>query len=121
MNFLSKIMFLLVDPVPGGTTVPSDVEGTWMAEILGGVAGFVDAILTPILFLVAIAGIIYAIILGVNYSKAETTDKKEEAKKRIINAIIGMVVMLVLIIVLKIFAANVDSVITWVNTLAGTI
>ncbi len=86
-NFLANIMFMATE--------------TELDRIARGISNLVDTILTPMLFLIATAGIIYAVILGVNYAKAETSDKKDEAKKRIINAIVGIVIMVVLIVFMK--------------------
>ena len=71
--------------------------------------------LVPILILVGTAGSIYAIILGVNFSKAESADKREEAKKRFINAIIGVVVTIILLILVKLFTANAGEIVKWIN------
>ena len=68
-----------------------------------------DAILIPILVLVATAGTIYAVILGVTMAKAETADKREEAKKRIINAVLALVITIVLIMLLYLFKENIGA------------
>ena len=52
------------------------------------------SIVSPILVVIGAAGMIYAIILGVNYIKAETPDKRKEAQGRLIGAIIGVVIIL---------------------------
>ena len=79
------------------------------------VIDILDSMLLPILILLGTAGSIYAIVLGVNYSKAESADKREEAKKRMINAIIGIVVTLLLLILLKLFTANADTIAEWIQ------
>ena len=84
------------------------------------VVEILDAMLVPILILVGTAGSIYAIILGVNFSKAESADKREEAKKRMINAIIGLVVTILLLILLKLFTANAEAIATWINSFSGS-
>lgn len=68
-----------------------------------------DNILTPILILVATAGLIYSVVLGVNLARADSSDKQQEAKKRLVYAIVGLVVIIVLIILLKLFIANIDT------------
>ena len=70
-------------------------------RVMKPVVDILDGMLVPILILVGTAGSIYAIVLGVNFSKAESADKREEAKKRMINAIIGLVVTIVLLILFK--------------------
>lgn len=49
--------------------------------------------------LVALEGmaIIYIVILGVQYAKSESADKRSEAKKRIVNLAIGAVAILVML------------------------
>lgn len=55
-------------------------------------------IVLPVLIVVATAGVIYAIYLGVMMAKAEDEGKREEAKKRIINVVIAIAVTIVLMI-----------------------
>lgn len=88
--------------------------------ILGPIVDILDAMLVPILIIIGTAGSIYAIILGVNFAKAESADKREEAKKRMINAIIGLVVTIVLLILLKIFTANAQTIANWINSFDNT-
>ena len=66
----------------------------WVESIYSGIM----TILVPILAIVSAAGIIWAIVLGVNMARADSTDKREECKKRLIFLIIGIVVLVVLII-----------------------
>ena len=87
----------------------------WVDEILQPVVDLLGKLLQPLLILVATAGIIYVIILGVNYSRAETSDKKDEAKKRIINAIVGFVITIVLLFLLYILIENMDDIIGWIQ------
>ena len=89
-------------------------------KVFEPVVEILDAMLVPILILVRTAGSIYAIILGVNFSKAESADKREEAKKRMINAIIGLVVTILLLILLKLFTANAEAIATWINSFSGS-
>lgn len=89
-------------------------------RVMKPVVEILDGMLVPILILVGTAGSIYAIVLGVNFSKAESADKREEAKKRMINAIIGLVVTIVLLILLKLFTANAQAIADWINGVAKT-
>lgn len=55
----------------------------------------------PILIAVVLAfGLIYSIILGVQFAKAEDTDQRDKAKQRLINVVIGVVVAAVLMAVI---------------------
>ena len=66
----------------------------WVKTIINSI----NTILVPILAIVAAAGIIWAIVLGVNMARADSTDKREEAKKRLIGLVVGIVILVVLII-----------------------
>lgn len=82
---------------------PEDSE---MREKFGWVIQVVDAVylvLIPILVVVGAAGMIYAIILGVNMARADSTEKREEAKKRLINVIVGVAIMIALILLCVLF------------------
>lgn len=61
-----------------------------------------NAILWPAIGLVGAIGTIYCIVLGVKLAKADEAGSREKAKKDLIGAIIGFVVIFVLIVGLKI-------------------
>ncbi len=63
---------------------------------------------------VAAFGVIYVIVLGVNYAKAEG-DGRAQAKKRMVNAIIGFVFFLVALVLLVIFIDNMEDIYVWVR------
>lgn len=92
---------------------------TWVIEIIAPILNVLNSLLIPVIILLGTAGMIYVIVLGVQYTKAETADKRDEAKKRLINAAIGVVIMLVALILVKIFVANAASIFGWVKTTAG--
>lgn len=81
---------------------------TGSLAFLNNIVSVLESILTPILIVVATAGCIYAVILGVNMARAESAEKREEAKKRVINAVIALAVIIVLILVLRLFIDNID-------------
>ena len=87
----------------------------WYTSLMQ-IVGIVDGLLNPLLIIGGTVGMIFVIILGVNFSKAESADKREEAKKRMINAIIGVVITLLMLILVKLFTANADAIVTWINT-----
>ena len=88
-------------------------------EIMIAVHGVINSIIVPVIILVATVAIVYAIVLGVNYAKAETSDAKEEAKKRIINMVVGALLMIVLILLLYLFINNAGNIFKWVDETAG--
>lgn len=75
-----------------------DYEGDqnwgWVFTIVNAVY----TVLGPILAIVAAAGVIWAIVLGINMARADSQDKREEAKKRLISLIVGIAIMFLLIV-----------------------
>lgn len=68
-----------------------EAEFGWVRQIIEAV----KTILVPILAIVAAAGVIWAIVLGVQMARADSTDRREECKKRVIGLIVGIVVLVV--------------------------
>ena len=90
------------------------ISGTY-GEILEPIRKAIAALLSPALILVATAGSIYAVYLGVIMAKAEDQGKRDEAKKRVINAVLALVVIVVLILLLQLFIDKVDTLIAYEN------
>ena len=67
-----------------------------------------NSVVAPILIVIGAVGIIYAIYLGVMLAKAENAEKREEAKKRIINVIVAIVITAALIFLMYLFSNNLD-------------
>ena len=81
-------------------------EGSEIRDKFGWVIDVVDAVsyvLIPLLIVVGAAGTIYAVVLGVNMARADSTEKREEAKKRLINVIVGLAIMIGLILFFILF------------------
>ena len=76
----------------------------------------IDEAMVPILICVIAAGTIYSVVLGINLAKAESSDKREEAKKRLINAIVGFGVIIVLLVVMYVLAAKIDLIVGIANS-----
>ena len=115
MQIAQSVMGLFAGLSMLGKT-PEEEVNDFYNRVFKPVVDILDAMLVPILILVGTAGSIYAIVLGVNFSKAESADKREEAKKRMINAIIGLVVTILLLILLKLFTANAQAIANWINS-----
>ena len=86
MNFLNKLLT--------GSLTTKTTGVTGMSGIAQNIQYFVKTILGPVLTVIGAAGVIYAIILGINYVKAETPDKRKEAQSRLIGAIIGVIIII---------------------------
>ena len=72
--------------------------GSGAQEISKYIVTTVKSIMIPILGIVSAAGMIWAIVLGVNMARADSTEKREESKKRLIGLIVGIVIMVALIL-----------------------
>lgn len=66
----------------------------WVTTLVSAVTNIIN----PILILVATAGIIYAIVVGFKFAKAEDKAARDEAKQKLITVIVGIVVTGVLIV-----------------------
>ena len=74
-------------------------EWGWVKNIVSAV----DTLLYPLLIVVGAFGMIYAVVLGVNMARADSTEKREEAKKRLINVVVGLAIIIALILFFKLF------------------
>ena len=77
----------------------------WLDKLLAAVI----RVINPILIVVAVAGILYAIVVGVKFVKADTKEEREEAKQKLITVIIGIVVTFVLIALFYFLAFNIGE------------
>ena len=84
-------------------------------RILEPIKELLDVALVPFLIAYGTAGVFYAIFLGVMYSKAESEEQRGDARKRIINFVIGFVCILVLLVILTLIVKYGDSIGTWVS------
>ena len=83
------------------------------SPVLEPVLEVINAILWPAIGLVGALGTIYCIILGVKLAKSDEAGSREKAKKDLIGAIIGFVVIFVLIVGLKVLMPILQD---WVST-----
>lgn len=75
----------------------------WLQPIVN----FLDDLIVPITIILAVAGAIWVIILGVQLARAESADKAQEAKKRLINVAVAIVAIIIFIWLLTWFASAV--------------
>ena len=88
MKFLTNLL---------ASSLSQDV--TSLSGIAKNIGSIIQGIVSPVLIVIGAAGVIYAIILGINYIKAETPDKRKEAQSRLIGAIIGVVIVIAGIVI----------------------
>ena len=66
----------------------------WVASLFD----YLGPILYAIMAVVAAAGAVYAIVLGVNLARAEDQSKRDEAKKRLITTLVAIAITVALVI-----------------------
>ena len=67
-----------------------------LVELSNQIHDILSTIVGPILIALGGAGAIYIVVLGVQFAKSESEEKRAEAKKRMINLAIGVVLILAL-------------------------
>ena len=92
---------------------------TWYEGAVAPIIDILGAIVPILLTLAGTAGAIFIVVLSVNYSKAEDASKREEAKKRLIGSIIGIVSMVALLIVAQLFVSNAAQILYWIRGLGS--
>ena len=77
---------------------------------------YASYILIPIMIVVGVAGIFYGVYLGVNLAKADSADKRQEAKARMVNAIIGFVAIFVIVLLMYLFCHYANQIFGWTHS-----
>ena len=112
MNFLTNMMGAIFN-----VQESSFANYSWLLPIVK----FLESLLIPITIILAVAGAIWVIVLGVQLARAESADKASEAKKRLINVAVAIVAIIVFIWLLSWFASQVPTIFgTEKNPLGGT-
>ena len=78
------------------------IDAVQANEMVSPVMELIQVFIPVILTLVATVGFIWCIVLGVKFAKATDPQEHQQAKKSLINAIIGFVLIFVLMLVLHI-------------------
>ena len=92
------------------TLLDFDTGYVWLDTVLDAVIKLVN----PILIIVAVVGIIYAIWVGIKFVKADEKQEREEAKQKLIMVIVGVVVTVLLVALFFFVAYNIKDIL---NTL----
>lgn len=72
------------------------------STVANPIISLINSILGPALGIVGAVGLLYCIVLGVKFAKAEDPQEHEKAKNHLKNAIIGYVLIFVLMFALKV-------------------
>lgn len=113
-NILMKVLPFLAED-----TKTNEVDRTWIDNVVYPVLSMIDQLIVPIIIMLGVFGVVYAITLGVMYSRAESTEKRDEYKKRLINGGIGIVITLIILIVMRIVRTQNQAIADWIDTMAG--
>ena len=94
LNIVNKILpeDTIYKLYEGGTTQTKKV--TSLAGAADKFKTIVQNVLGPILLIIGVLGVIYAVYLGVMYAKAESAEKRKEIQGRLIGACIGAVIII---------------------------
>ncbi len=71
-------------------------------EVVQPIISLINTAIPVLLSLVGAIGLIWSIVLGVKYAKAEDPQEHEKAKKALINAIVGFILIFVLLIMVEV-------------------
>jgi hypothetical protein len=81
--------------------------------VIKPVLDVLNAILWPAIAIVGSVGTIYCIFLGIKIAKSDEQNSREKAKKDLIGAVIGFLIVFILIVGLKILMPIMQD---WVKT-----
>ena len=81
-----------------------------MKSIIQPVLDLCNSLVPIMLLVVGAVGALWCILLGVKYAKADDPQEHEKAKKGLVNAIVGFVLIFILLIMLNI---GTDVLIEW--------
>ena len=123
-NVINRFMGNNLTGGSGGTTttITTDDYGNapgWVKEMIQPIFDILGWLLPVIMILLGVAGVIYIIIVGVQYAKSENADEKDAAKKKLINIAVALIIMLVALIVVFIFIKNAPAIFNWTAQEAG--
>ncbi len=109
---LAKVCGLMARvPLRPPTGDEKDLTDKW--NWVYDVKDVVSSMMWPLIIVLASVGTIYAIVLGVQMARADSTEKREDAKKRVINVVIGVAIAVGLIVLLRLLF---DALPSWINT-----
>lgn len=117
-GFLGAGMEEAVTENYNGVETGSSHDAFWKNMVIK-LARIADWLLPTIMILLGMVGAIYALVLGIRFSKAESDDKKNEAKKKLINALIGIIVAILVMLVMFLVLNNASFIKKWIMD-AGT-
>ena len=101
-NFLLNLSIKLLNifqgrtVLKGGDSSTEEQQAGRLKSVSDKVHDILSTIAGPILIALGSVGVIYMVILGVQYAKSENDDKRATVKRRLVNLAIGVVAMFAL-------------------------
>lgn len=93
----------------------SETAGNTFQGIAQSISDLVNTLFAPVMTIVVAVGVLYCIMLGLKFAKAEEPQEHEKAKNHLKNAIIGFALIFILIVVLRL---GTPALITWMNSVS---
>lgn len=100
---MNKLLLLAATP----SSAPNGAVN--LSGAVNPVVEMINSLVNPALAIVGAVGMIYCILLGVKFAKAEEPQEHEKAKNHLKNAIIGFVLIFVLMLLLKVGVKEMGS------------
>ena len=95
------MMATMVSKVFATGTATEAQTGTNFDTVTTPIVDLINSLLGPVLAIVGAVGMLFCVVLGVKYAKAEEPQDREKAKGHLKSAIIGFVLIFVLMLALK--------------------
>ena len=90
-----------------GVLTPDETENTdWYKGVINPVVSGLSTILWVIIAVVSTAGMVYAIYLGVQLARADSEDKRSDAKKRMLWFILAFVLTTLILVLVNLFISK---------------
>lgn len=97
------------EDVPTTTNSSGNVD---LNNVTDPIIGLINSIFNAAIWVVAAAGALYCILLGIKFASAEEPQDREKAKQHLKNAIIGYILIFVLVVALRV---GTPIMIEWMN------
>lgn len=84
-------------------------------QYLEGIVNFLDMIVVPLTIILALTAIIMVVVIAVALAKADSGDKAQEMKRRLVGLIITCVVVIALVWVLGYVLSNYGTIMNFIR------
>lgn len=110
MHLLSKIIYFVNESVAKKND--SSLDKPNENATTGPIYDFLDAFGPALIALLSAVAVIYCVVLGVQYAKAEKGEERDAAKKKAVNAAISFFVIIILVVMLYALRGTFDKILS---------